>query len=253
MATGKRRYGCDEVALIVTVLNDHAEILQLITPSLISSIFITLNRTVMHYLGNTIRLCLRPLSAYHSPNEYFLRLRRSGYRRRTCGHEGGLGGARMGAKTALLTTNLDTIGQMSFNPAIGGVAKGQIVREIDALGGAMGRAIDATGIQFRVLNRSKGPAMHGPRARPTRKPTRPKSIASAKNSRTSACGRRRSMTSSPKKGRRSPASPASASPTAQSTVPRRRPLRGNLHARPDPRWRSATSGGRMGESADPRH
>ena len=80
------------------------------------------------------------------------------------GSEAALAAARMGAKTALLTTNLDTIGQMSCNPAIGGVAKGQIVREIDALGGAMGRAIDATGIQFRVLNRSKGPAMHGPRA-----------------------------------------------------------------------------------------
>jgi tRNA uridine 5-carboxymethylaminomethyl modification enzyme len=80
------------------------------------------------------------------------------------GTEAALAAARMGAKTALLTTNLDTIGQMSCNPAIGGVAKGQIVREIDALGGAMGRAIDATGIQFRVLNRSKGPAMHGPRA-----------------------------------------------------------------------------------------
>ena len=80
------------------------------------------------------------------------------------GAEAALAAARMGAKTALLTTNLDTIAQMSCNPAIGGVAKGQIVREIDALGGAMARAIDATGIQFRLLNRRKGPAMHGPRA-----------------------------------------------------------------------------------------
>lgn len=80
------------------------------------------------------------------------------------GVEAALASARCGAKTALLTSNLDTIALMSCNPAIGGVAKGQIVREIDALGGAMGRAIDATGIQFRVLNRRKGPAMHGPRA-----------------------------------------------------------------------------------------
>src|SRR4051812_31538686 len=80
------------------------------------------------------------------------------------GIEAALAAARLGMRTALLTMNADAVGQMSCNPAIGGVAKGQIVREIDALGGAMGRAIDATGIQFRMLNRSKGPAMHGPRA-----------------------------------------------------------------------------------------
>jgi len=80
------------------------------------------------------------------------------------GVEAAIAAARMGARTLLLTMNLDTIAQMSCNPAIGGLAKGQIVREIDALGGIMGRVADATGIQFRLLNRSKGPAVRAPRA-----------------------------------------------------------------------------------------
>ncbi len=85
------------------------------------------------------------------------------------GTEAALAAARLGAKTALLTMNCDTVAQMSCNPAIGGVAKGQIVREIDALGGEMGRVIDETGIQFRMLNRGKGPAMHSPRAQADKK------------------------------------------------------------------------------------
>src|SRR5947208_13022807 len=80
------------------------------------------------------------------------------------GLEAALASARMGLRTALLTINCDTVAQMSCNPAIGGVAKGQIVREIDALGGAMGLLTDATALQFRLLNRGKGPAMHSPRA-----------------------------------------------------------------------------------------
>src|SRR6059036_628878 len=85
------------------------------------------------------------------------------------GVEAALAAARMGLRTALLTLNADTVAQMSCNPAIGGVAKGQIVREIDALGGAMGQVIDASALQFRMLNRTKGPAMHSPRAQADKK------------------------------------------------------------------------------------
>src|SRR6266852_2572446 len=85
------------------------------------------------------------------------------------GTEAAFAAARMGLRTVLLTLNADTVAQMSCNPAIGGVAKGQIVREIDALGGAMGEVIDASAIQFRMLNRAKGPAMHSPRAQADKK------------------------------------------------------------------------------------
>src|SRR5262245_245138 len=80
------------------------------------------------------------------------------------GVEAALASAKLGLRTALLTMNADMVAAMSCNPAIGGVAKGQIVREIDALGGVMGKATDASGIMFKMLNASKGPAMHSPRA-----------------------------------------------------------------------------------------
>lgn len=100
------------------------------------------------------------LSNYIHPKKYHVLVIGAGH----AGVEAAMAAARMGCEVAVITQNLDTIGQMSCNPAIGGLGKGHIVREIDALGGLMGLNTDATGIQFRMLNASKGPSVRAPRA-----------------------------------------------------------------------------------------
>ena len=170
------------------------------------------------------------------------------------GTEAALAAARMGARTALLTSNLDTIAQMSCNPAIGGVAKGQIVREIDALGGVMGRAIDATAIQFRMLNRRKGPAMHGPRAQAdtTRLPA---GSQTALEEQPGLTLRQETVEDLLVEG------PPGGSAIAGVARPRRRrlsrrggrPLRRHLHAGPAARRRDDSPGGRMGEATTAGH
>jgi tRNA uridine 5-carboxymethylaminomethyl modification enzyme len=105
------------------------------------------------------------MSSFEHPESYDVVVLGAGH----AGVEAALAASRLGCRVALLTQNLDTIAQMSCNPAIGGLAKGHLVREIDALGGAMGINTDATGIQFRMLNAGKGPSVRAPRAQADKK------------------------------------------------------------------------------------
>ena len=105
------------------------------------------------------------------------------------GCEAATAAANMGSRTLLITMDMNKIAQMSCNPAVGGVAKGQIVREIDALGGQMGIVSDRTAIQFRMLNRSRGPAMWSPRVQVTGRNTSKPGGTSSKTPPTSSCGR----------------------------------------------------------------
>jgi len=111
------------------------------------------------------------------------------------GTEAALAAARMGLSTLLLTHNIETLGQMSCNPAIGGIGKGHLVKEIDALGGAMARATDQAGIQFRTLNASKGPAVRATRAQADRQLYKRAIRASSNRSRVWSYSNRKRRTS----------------------------------------------------------
>ena len=110
------------------------------------------------------------------------------------GTEAALAAARMGAKTLLLSHNIETLGQMSCNPSIGGIGKGHLVKEVDALGGAMALATDESGIQFRILNSSKGQPCAPPAHKPIAFCTKPPSAACWKTSPICGCSSKRSMT-----------------------------------------------------------
>src|SRR6201991_5023134 len=106
------------------------------------------------------RLKIIVLGTVMNPQDYDVIVVGAGH----AGCEAALAAARLGRSTLLLTMNLDSVGQMSCNPSIGGLAKGQIVREIDALGGEMAKNTDRSGLQFRMLNSTRGPAVQSPRA-----------------------------------------------------------------------------------------